>query len=112
MERGIIQTSPEELSLYVSDHWRYPTTRISRYVLRTDGFVSINAGYGGGTVTTRPIVFDGGELELNYSTSAAGSVRVEVQDAEGRQDPWIRPRRLPGDIRGRNRRPGRLGRGH
>ena len=87
MERGIIQTSPEELSLYVSDHWRYPTTRISRYVLRTDGFVSINGGYGGGTVTTRPIMFDGGELELNYSTSAAGSVRVEVQDVEGRPLP-------------------------
>ena len=84
MERGIIQTSPEELSLYISDHWRYPTTRISRYVLRTDGFVSINAGYGGGTLTTKPLVFDGGELELNYSTSAAGSVRVEVQDDEGR----------------------------
>ena len=87
MERGIIQTSPEELSLYVSDHWRYPTTRISRYVLRTDGFVSINGGYCGGTLTTKQLVFDGGELELNYSTSAAGSVRVEVQDPEGRAVP-------------------------
>ena len=32
-------------------------------------------------------MFDGCELELNYSTSAAGSVRVEVQDAEGRAVP-------------------------
>ena len=87
METGIVQTSPEELSLYVSDHWRYPTTRISRYVLRTDGFVSMNGGYGGGTLTTKPLVFDGGELEINYSTSAVGSVRVEVQDAEGRAVP-------------------------
>ncbi len=105
MERGIIQTSPEELSLYVSDHWRYPTTRISRYVLRTDGFVSINAGYGGGTLTTKPMVFDGGELGLNYSTSAAGSVRVEVQDAEGRTIPGFSlddcPERFADEIDGR-----------
>ena len=38
-ERGIFQTSPDTLSMYCSDHWRYPTTRISRYTLRTDGFV-------------------------------------------------------------------------
>ena len=28
-------------------------------------------------------MFDGDELELNYSTSAAGHVSVEVQDADG-----------------------------
>ncbi len=34
-------------------------------------------------MVTRPIVFRGKELELNYSTSAAGSIRVELQDASG-----------------------------
>tara|TARA_B100000809_G_C14595197_1_gene335226 strand:- start:17 stop:289 length:273 start_codon:yes stop_codon:yes gene_type:complete len=29
----------------------------------------------------------GSELELNYSTSAVGSVQVEIQDAEGRPLP-------------------------
>jgi hypothetical protein len=29
------------------------------------------------------IRFDGDRLELNYATSAAGSIRVEVQDAAG-----------------------------
>ncbi len=87
VERGIAQTSPEEMSLYVSDHWRYPTTRISRYTLRTDGFVSINAGYAGGEMTTHPLAFEGRGLELNYSTSAVGSVRVELQDVEGRAIP-------------------------
>jgi hypothetical protein len=84
METGILQTSPEELSLFVSEHLRYPSARINRYTLRTDGFVSVNAGYGAGEFTTRPFVFSGSELELNYSTSAVGSVRVEVQDGEGR----------------------------
>ncbi len=33
------------------------------------------------------MVFDGARLELNYSTSAPGSVRVEVQDEAGRPIP-------------------------
>jgi hypothetical protein len=34
-------------------------------------------------MVTRPIVFEGSELVMNYSTSAAGSVQVELQDAQG-----------------------------
>ena len=33
------------------------------------------------------MTFGGAELELNYSTSVAGSVRVEILDAEGRPVP-------------------------
>ena len=33
---------------------------------------------------TRPIVFEGDELALNFSTSAAGCVRVEIQDGNGK----------------------------
>lgn len=33
---------------------------------------------------TRPLRFTGKELEINYATSAAGSLRVEVQDAAGK----------------------------
>ncbi len=83
-ERGIFQTSEDTLSMYCSDHWRYPSTRISRYTLRTDGFVSVNAGYRGGEFTTKPVVLEGSELEINYSTSAVGSVQVEIQDDQGR----------------------------
>ena len=36
---------------------------------------------------TRPLVFEGGELTLNYATSAAGSLQVEIQDAAGRPVP-------------------------
>lgn len=87
MEWGILHTAPGEMSMYAMENIRLPTNHIRRYSLRTDGFVSVNAGYGGGEVTTRPLVFDGSELELNYSTSAVGSVRVEIQDAEGRPLP-------------------------
>jgi hypothetical protein len=37
----------------------------------------------GGEFVTKPIVFKGSELEINYSTSAAGSIHVEIQDAKG-----------------------------
>ena len=66
-----------------------PTVRISRFTLRTDGFVSVKAGYGGGEFTTRPLVFEGDELELNYATSAVGSLRVEVQTADGTPVPGL-----------------------
>ena len=34
-------------------------------------------------MVTRPVLFRGKALELNFSTSAAGSVRVEIQEADG-----------------------------
>ena len=83
MERGILQTSPTEISMYGMENWWLPSVRISRFALRTDGFVSVNAGYSGGEFTTPPMVFEGDELELNYATSAVGSVRVEVQETDG-----------------------------
>ena len=58
------------------------TQRIRRYTLRTDGFVSVRGGYAGGEFTTPPLVFNGSQLELNYSTSAVGSVEVEIQDVD------------------------------
>ena len=84
VERGIVQTSPTELSIYATEHAKLPDVHVRRYTLRTDGFVAANAGYPGGELITRPLVFEGRELELNYSTSAVGHVRVEVQDPEGR----------------------------
>ncbi len=72
---GIHQTSATEMSLFLT-HGR-------RYTLRLDGFASINAPLRGGSVITKPLVFIGNKLEINYSTSAAGRIRVELQDAEG-----------------------------
>ena len=86
---GIIQTSDKEISLYVSENYgNYPadaskTPRLRRAVIRVDGFVSVNAGYSGGEMLTRPLVFKGAALVINYSTSAVGSIKVEVQDEHG-----------------------------
>jgi hypothetical protein len=84
---GMAQTSPTEISVYWNEHYRYPTAYLRRGTLRLDGFVSIHAGAEGGEVVTRPLVFTGKRLVLNYETSAIGSVRVELCDEAGNAYP-------------------------
>jgi hypothetical protein len=87
---GIVETepteddAPRELSLYATESYFTGTSsRLRRYTLRIDGFASIFAPLGGGEAITRPLTFDGDRLTLNCSTSAGGSIYVEIQDAEG-----------------------------
>jgi hypothetical protein len=42
------------------------------------------APYAGGELVTKPVTFTGKELALNFATSAAGGVRVELQDDAGK----------------------------
>jgi len=80
---GIVSTGDEEISLYVERHRTSPTNHLERLVLRTDGFVSVSADYRGGELLTRPFTFEGANLVLNYATSAAGSIQLEIQDPRG-----------------------------
>lgn len=80
---GILPLRATEWSMYVSEHYGWPDNRLRRLSLRPWGFSSINAGYHGGEVSTKPLTFSGSALRINFSTSAVGSVRVELQDAEG-----------------------------
>ena len=84
MAKGMLETAPGELSVYYGEHFRRPTCRTRRASYRLDGFASVHGGYGGGELITKPLVFEGDELVINYSTSAVGSVRAEIQDSEGR----------------------------
>ena len=79
-----IENAPRELSLYATEsYWTGTASNLRRYTMRIDGFVSAYGPYAGGTLTTKPIRFDGTQLVLNFSTSAAGSIRVELQDEAG-----------------------------
>ena len=71
------------MSLYVQRNYGQRQSYLERLTLRLDGFASVNAPYQGGEMITRPFRFTGNRLEINYSTSAAGGIRVEVQDAGG-----------------------------
>ncbi|MBN2291874.1 MAG: hypothetical protein JXM70_05580 [Pirellulales bacterium] len=57
---------------------------ISRAVMRLDGFVSVDAPYEGGEMTTPLIRFAGKQMQLNLDTSAGGCVRVELLDKVGK----------------------------
>jgi hypothetical protein len=76
---NIVPTGPAEMSIY--------TTPFRRFTLRTDGFASVHVGADVGELLTRPFRFSGKALEINYSTSAGGSVRVEIQDESGQPIP-------------------------
>jgi hypothetical protein len=80
---GMVQTSPEEISIYWTEHYRHPGMRLRRGTIRTDGFVSIHAGGEPGEMITRPLVFSGSRLVVNYATSAIGSVQFELCDEAG-----------------------------
>jgi hypothetical protein len=80
---NIVPAGPATMSFYVNRNYGQPTAHLRRYELRLDGLAPARAGYGGGELTTKPIVFEGSRLELNFSTSAPGSIRVEMQDASG-----------------------------
>ena len=87
---GMIETpsalpgAPPELSFYVTENsWLGKGTKFRRYTMRIDGFVSVHASMQGGEFKTKPLTFEGSLLDLNFSTSAAGGIRVEIQDAGG-----------------------------
>ena len=69
--------------MYVQRNYGQPTHSLERLTFRLDGFASVHADYPVGEMVTKPLVFAGSKLTLNLSTSAAGGVRVELQDADG-----------------------------
>ncbi|MEE2659064.1 MAG: hypothetical protein VX733_11205 [Candidatus Latescibacterota bacterium] len=88
---GILETdndlpsAPRELSIFTTEgYYRCHACRLRRFTLRLDGFVSANASLSGGELVTPPFTSRGANLQLNVATSAAGSVRVEIQDGEGK----------------------------
>jgi hypothetical protein len=92
---GIVETAseiagaPPELTWYVSEGSRrdHYSKEFRRYTLRIDGFVSAAATRRGGELITRPLIFSGGELRVNLAASAAGFLRVELQDLHGQPLP-------------------------
>lgn len=84
---GVVPTSDTEMSIYKQAHYAQPTAYLERYTLRTDGFASLHAPYQGGEVLTKPLVFTGKALVINFATSAAGSIRIEIQNNQGEAHP-------------------------
>jgi hypothetical protein len=84
---NVVQTGPAEMSLYANQNYGQPTAHLRRYSLRLDGFAAAVAPAAGGELATKPLVFAGKELTLNFATSAAGGVRAALEDAAGKEIP-------------------------
>ncbi len=80
---GVVPITEDEMSFYVGSNYTAPNAHLRRYGLRTDGFSSVHAGYTPGMLRTKPLTVSDNKLQLNYSTSAAGSISVQVIDAKG-----------------------------
>ncbi len=82
--RSHLEDAPDEISLYATEgYWEGTDTAVRRYTVRIDGFVSAAASAAGGEFVTKPLLFEGGNLTINFETSGASGVRVEIQEADG-----------------------------
>jgi hypothetical protein len=82
--KSALEGAPDELSLYATEsYWTGKSSVLRRHTLRQDGFVSIHAPMSGGELITQPLTFTGKTLTMNFASSVAGGVRVEIQDANG-----------------------------
>ncbi len=92
---GIIQTGEQEMSIYVQRYYSQPRHCLHRYSIRIDGFVSVNAPYAGGEFQTKLLTFQGKDLYLNMASSAAGSVRLEILNVDGKPVPGFELKNSP-----------------
>ena len=74
----------EEYSVYATEaYYTGPDSRVRRFTFRVDGFTSLFAPESGGGLVTKPLSFDGKQLEVNYRAGKGGHVTIELQDAAG-----------------------------
>ncbi len=83
--KSALEGAPNELSFYATEsYWTGKSSQLRRYTLRLDGFVSIRAPMSGGELITKPLTFTGKALTMNFASSAAGGIQVEIQDVGGK----------------------------
>jgi hypothetical protein len=85
-----LEGAAPELTLYRNEFYEMGVVQLRRYTLRLDGFASIHAPIAGGELITPPLIFKGSQLSMNFASSAFGSLRVEIQDADGKPIPGFK----------------------
>ena len=90
---GLIETdsklpgAPKEFSLFMAEQYWRSEEAIRRFTIRIDGFVAAKAPLDGGEILTKPLIFSGSRLSVNFATSAAGNLHVELTDVDGKPLP-------------------------
>ncbi len=73
-----------EISLYTYDnHWSGKASQLIRNTIRCDGFVSLHAGEKEKSIVTKPFIFSGNEMRINFSTSALGYMFLTLTADDG-----------------------------
>lgn len=87
---GLISTASDipgaddEWSFYTYDnHWLSLPAVSVRYTIRKDGFASLHADREEKTIVTKPFIFEGSMLKINFSTSARGWMYVKLYAEDG-----------------------------
>lgn len=84
---GVVPTSSEEISFYVTRGYGTKDAYVERLILRTDGFASLNAGYEEGNAITKPVILRGNIMLINYSSTLVGYVKVVLLNEKGQELP-------------------------
>jgi len=81
----LVDTGKHTYSLYTVDKGIGADTPavLRRYAVRKDGFACLEADREERYTVTKPLVFTGTSLHLNFGTSAAGYIYVDVLDENG-----------------------------
>lgn len=101
---GLVETltggasgTERELSFYTNErYYRGPGGKIRRHSYRLDGMVSLHAEKRV-VVITKPFIFAGNRLEMNFKTAPGGMVQVEITSKDGRTNPALNSGPLSGD---------------
>ncbi len=86
LARGLLQLpgNDRELAVYATEaYYTGPDSRIRRFMYRVDGFVSVRAGQRSGQLITKPLVFSGDSLVINYRANDGGKISVGLLDEAG-----------------------------
>jgi len=79
-----LEGSDYELSIYnIYGHFSGEPATLYRYTMRMDGFASFKAPYAGAKLVTKPLIFRGSEMLINFSTSARGYLRITIRGERG-----------------------------
>ena len=89
---GMIETKSahpgcdNEISFFCSENRFFEkeiAPQLWRYTIRLDGFASQSAVYPEANLYTKPFIFEGKDLFINFSTSAYGFMQFTIKDADG-----------------------------
>lgn len=76
--------APDEISMYMKEkQWTNTPALLRRYTIRMDGFASMYAGGSERRIITKPFVYSGDTLWVNFATSARGWMYFTLIDQDG-----------------------------